>query len=575
MTHENAVSSTLRDLFQRRSADELDAHELLTAITRLLDANRDVREIMPLIEQLRSRADARLGRRLDQYFLRRIGGFERARTELESAYQALQGQLQSLMSPPFFPARFLGTVTTTAGEYAKVSQDGMARLVAFGEELGPRDFVPGDEVYLCHERNVVLAKAPEMGVETGETASVARRADDGCLVLNDRDTEVVVSIGGALASETLRPGDLVLWDRSARMALGRLENGKGPVGYEDIDATLPQELGGLDQLRESVLNRFVMSILYPDVAREYQVVDDRARRLLLIGPPGTGKTTLMRIVASRIARETRQRCRVVTIAGAELFSSFVGETERNIRRCFALLNDYEGPSMAVFDELDAVGRTRGHMSGYHDDRFLGTLLAELEGIRRRDVAVIAATNRADTLDPALRSRFAWELDIPRPSRQAAHQIFAVHMGEHVPYWPNGAAAPATRQAIIDAAVSRLYEPNADNMIASLQFRDGKRRDIAARELVSGRLIEQICAAARSAAFERRCYGGEPGVGIEDIQTATGDAIARLRNTLTVQNAKSYLADLPQDLDVVSVEAIRPRVDIAGYARRPGVSEAAR
>ena len=150
--------------------------------------------------------------------------------------------------------------------------------------------------------------------------------------------------------------------------------------------------------------------------------------------------------------------------------------------------------------------------------------------------------------------------------RAARQIFSIHMPEDVPYRPNSSEAPATRQSLIDAGVSRLYEPNTDNMIASLQFRDGKRREVAARELVSGRLIEQICAAARAAAFERQCRGGESGVSAEDMRQAVAEAIGRLRKTLTTRNVQSFITDLPQDLDVVSVESVEPRVETARYVR---------
>ena len=78
-----------------------------------------------------------------------------------------------------------------------------------------------------------------------------------------------------------------------------------------------------------------------------------------------------------------------------------------------------------------------------------------------------------------------------------------------------------------------------------------------------------CVAARAAAFERQCRGGEAGLSIEDMQAAAADAVERLRRTLSKQNVASYLSDLPQDVDVVSVEAIRPRVDRTRYARANG------
>ena len=565
MTDERTERAVRRNLFRLQSNEGPDDGHLLARVAEMLDVNADMRAVSLCVDRIRHRGDTEQCKELDRHLLERIAGFASARKELEAVHSQLQESLQELLNPPFFPARYLGQVTTHAGEYAKLAHDGSQRVVAFGNDLGPLDLRVGDEVLLCHERNAVIAKAPNPGPETGETAPLARRIDDGRLVLSDRDTEVVVSIGAQLDPEALRPGDLILWDRHARVALSRLQPGK-ELGYEDVDDSLPQQLGGLDEVRENVLARFVFSIMHPELAREYRVDNDGARRLLLQGPPGTGKTTLMRIIAARIALETRQNCRVVTISGAELYSSYVGETERNIRRCFATLNDYAGPGIAFFDEIDAIGRTRGNASGYHDDRFLGTLLAELEGMRRSDVAVIAATNRADTLDPALRGRFSWEIEMPRPNMRAAREIFSIHMPEDVPYRPNSSEAPATRQSLIDAGVARLYEPNTDNMIASLQFRDGKRREVAARELVSGRLIEQICAAARAAAFERQCRGGESGVSAQDMRLAAAEAIERLRKTLTTRNVRSFLSDLPQDLDVVSVESMQPRVETARYVR---------
>ena len=559
---ESSSRSMLRDMFHRPADAEVDTHRLFGRIVGMLDNQADSDELAACVDQLRRSQDVEFGSKLDHLLLKRIADFSRAKKELEDVHNELQEKIQRLLSPPFFPARYLGSVATQNGQYATVSHDGNQRVVAFAEELSAADLDIGDKVFLSRERNVMLAKAPCERGETGETAAFVRRTEDGHLVLSDRDTEVVVSVSRKLGPEKLRPGDLMLWDRPAHMALRRLEPGE-QVGYEDYDETSPQQLGGLNQMCDQVMSRFVFSIIYPDLAREYQVMDDGARRLLLKGPPGTGKTTLMRMIAARIAQATSQHCRVVTISGAQLYSSYVGETERNIRRCFAVLNDYDGPGIVFFDEIDAIGRVRGNISGYHDDRFLGTLLAELEGMHRTNVAVIAATNRSDTLDSALRSRFAWEIEMPRPDKVAAMQIFAIHMPEDLPYQFE---ASQSRQDLIDTAVSHLYQPNADNKIASLQFRDGKQREVVARELVSGRLFEQICNCARSAAFERRCRGGEPGLSVEDMQTATADAIERLRQTLTVRNVSSYLSDLPQDIDVVSVQTIRPRVNTARYTQ---------
>ncbi len=115
------------------------------------------------------------------------------------------------------------------------------------------------------------------------------------------------------------------------------------------------------------------------------------------------------------------------------------------------------------------------------------------------------------------------------------------------------------QDIINVAVSRLYSPNGDNELCTLRFRDGKTRTIAGRELASGRVFEQICRTARQRAFLRDVRGGEAGLLVADMEEAVAGALERLASTLSPRNIRSYLSDLPQDIDVVSVEPIARRL----------------
>lgn len=113
--------------------------------------------------------------------------------------------------------------------------------------------------------------------------------------------------------------------------------------------------------------------------------------------------------------------------------------------------------------------------------------------------------------------------------------------------------------MIEHAVSRFYSPNAGNELCTLRFRDGKQRVIVARELASGRLFENVCRSARRSAFLREVGGGAEGVRLSDMQDAVSQTLERMRHTLTINNAQAYLHDLPQDVDVVSVEPILRRV----------------
>src|SRR5262249_10183676 len=87
----------------------------------------------------------------------------------------------------------------------------------------------------------------------------------------------------------------------------------------------------------------------------------------------------------------------------------------------------------------------------------------------------------------------------------------------------------------------------------------KTRTVAGRELASGRVFEQVCRSARRRAFLREVHGGDAGVQVIDLEEAVAQALERLASTLSPRNVRAYLGDLPQDLDVVSVEPVRRRV----------------
>jgi hypothetical protein len=114
--------------------------------------------------------------------------------------------------------------------------------------------------------------------------------------------------------------------------------------------------------------------------------------------------------------------------------------------------------------------------------------------------------------------------------------------------------------MVERAVSRFYSPNADNEICELRFRDGTSRTVIAQELASGRVFEQVCRAARHAAFQRKMMQGmDKGLCISDMEEAVDDVMGRLRTTLTPRNTHSYLDNLPESLEVVDVIPIVKKV----------------
>ena len=129
----------------------------------------------------------------------------------------------------------------------------------------------------------------------------------------------------------------------------------------------------------------------PESARRFGI--EPPTGLLLAGPPGTGKTTVAKVLAAQA------RCSFYPISGADLMSKWVGESERNIRQLFERARDNR-PSIVFIDEIDAVAGRRGEVA-VHDGQ-VNQLLSEIDGISgQRGVFVVGATNRPDQLDPAL------------------------------------------------------------------------------------------------------------------------------------------------------------------------------
>jgi proteasome-associated ATPase len=489
---------------------------------------------------------------------------DQSRLGLQQAQQSqakLKEVVDKVLAAPWFSAIFWGPLAYGAGARAIVYQGGAFRVVELAPELKIESLHAGDQVFLSHELNVVTGVSPEGPPQHGELGAFDRRTSDGQLVVNSRDEELVLKPAHQLAGGGLQPGDLVRFDRGVWMAFAKVESAQGKDFMLEDVPDLPRELlGGLDASRETMLTTMTALLVAPDMARRYRLSGRNS--ILLVGPPGCGKTYMTRIVASEVARLSGRRARFGVVKPAAWESPYVGMTQKAIRDTFKVLREAAqgGLAFLFLDELESFARTRGHFANIHSDRHLAALLAELEGFEdRKDIAIIAATNRKDLLDPALLARFAIEIPVERPDQSAAKAILNIHLPPSLPFSPNGELAAGTRDEIIETAVSLLYAPNADNTLCRIRFRDNSERTIAARELVSGRFFQQMCESACRRAFVRELHGGEPGVNAGDMEQAVAEGIDRLRTLLTPVNAHAHLANLPQDVDVVSVEPVVRKV----------------
>lgn len=532
-----------------------------TPYTQLLDFEPgagDIEQRVSLLRQMRANESDDPGA-ADRAFFREIERLRAALLGSRKSLEELGGIVEQLSASPWHPARYIDTVAQDDWQRALVLAGNSLRLVDFAPGVEPESLATGAEVFLSHDQNVVMSISTGEIFPGGETAHFERLTSDGRIVLRQRDEEIVVRVASSLDTSALEVGDPLRWDRGALMAVERLEDA-GAQRYaidEPLDLDLA-DIGGLGSAFEMLLDTLSVGLLEPDLAASYQLSGQSS--VLLTGPPGCGKTLVTRVAASMLRKMTDRPCRFFVIKPGELESPWVGQTQFNIRAAFEGIRRDAGDGIAVvfIDEVESIARHRGAGLAHHDDQFTAAWLAELDGFESRgNIVIVSASNRKDLIDAAMLERLSGvEIAIPRPDLSAARRIFAIHLNEAVPVHPNGSAAAATREELIEVGVSGLFAPNACPEFVTLHFRDSSTRSIGVHELVSGRLIKQICHAACTRALARRIRGGGDGVRVDDVRRAVADATERLRTTLTAANASRHIADLPDDVDVVRVE--RPR-----------------
>ena len=184
------------------------------------------------------------------------------------------------------------------------------------------------------------------------------------------------------------------------------------ISYEDI--------GGLKNEIESIREMVELPMKHPEVFQKLGV--GAPKGVLLTGPPGTGKTLLAKAVA------TETDSAFFSIAGPEIMSKFYGESEKHIREIFEKA-EKNAPSIIFIDEIDSIAPKRGEGIDQTEKRVVAQLLTLMDGLKSRgQLVVMAATNRPDDLDEALRrpGRFDRELKINPPGETGRKEILKIH-----------------------------------------------------------------------------------------------------------------------------------------------------
>ena len=193
---------------------------------------------------------------------------------------------------------------------------------------------------------------------------------------------------------------------------GEVARGITNVAYEDI--------GGLKEEIQKVREMIELPLRHPEIFEKLGI--EAPKGVLLYGPPGTGKTLL----AKAVANETNAH--FISISGPEIMSKFYGESEARLREIFKEAKE-KAPSIIFIDEIDSIAPKREEVTGEVERRVVSQLLSIMDGLEARGkVIVIAATNRPNAIDPALRrpGRFDREIEIKVPDKRGRLEILQIH-----------------------------------------------------------------------------------------------------------------------------------------------------
>lgn len=251
--------------------------------------------------------------------------------------------------------------------------------------------------------------------------------DRTAIVRSSNGTVFQVSLNQRLEPKTLKPGTRVALNQDTLAVIEVLHDAWDPMVSGAEMVTKPDisydEVAGLDEQIQTVREAIELPLTSPELFKKVGITPPKG--ILLVGPPGCGKTLLAKAVANHTDAT------FIRMVGSELAQKYIGEGGRMVRELFSLAKD-KSPAIIFLDEIDAIGAKRldGSTSGDREvQRTLMQLLAELDGFDAlEDVKIIAATNRPDILDDALLrpGRFDRIVTIPLPDEKGRKAILELH-----------------------------------------------------------------------------------------------------------------------------------------------------
>merc|ERR1719504_174403 len=253
--------------------------------------------------------------------------------------------------------------------------------------------------------------------------------DNHAIVSTSVGSEHYVSILSFVDKDQLEPGCSVLLNHKVHAVVGVLSDDTDPMvtvmKLEKAPTESYADIGGLDTQIQEIKESVELPLTHPEYYEEMGIKPPKG--VILYGPPGTGKTLLAKAVANQTSAT------FLRVVGSELIQKYLGDGPKLVRQMFKVAEEH-APTIVFIDEIDAVGSKRydSQSGGTREiQRTMLELLNQLDGFDERgDVKVIMATNKIESLDPALirPGRIDRKIEFPLPDIKTKRHIFNIHTG---------------------------------------------------------------------------------------------------------------------------------------------------
>jgi len=384
------------------------------------------------------------------------------------------------------------------------------------------------EVHGLPEKKVNIGDCVKIDVESKQIVDIVGTESSGTIcyiksVIDDKHVEIEVN--GATRSviigceQKIEPGSKGVVDRGEVVLLRVLDDTQADEHSvsEKINVSW-DSIAGLENVKETFCEAIELPFKHPEIYKFYSQKPPKG--ILLYGPPGCGKTLCGKAAATTLAKlhgKSSSSTGFVFIKGPELLSKYVGESEAKIRNLFERgkrhfeKNGY--PALIFIDEADAVMPARG--SGVSSDvekTIVPMFLSEMDGLETSHCIVILATNKPESLDPAItrEGRIDRHIKINRPTAENAAAYFQINL-KNIPI------DRATKaDELIEFIIQHLFAP--EKVMYEIK-EDGKSEYFCLSDCVNGAMITTLCQSAVQKAIQRDLKTGKrSGVNAQDFHT---------------------------------------------------------